>query len=423
MLAWIFLEVATMTRFALVFLTLLTFNASAATLPGFAIETLTTTNGFVTSVVTDSHGTIYFTTAEGWIHRVDGTQATPVASLPTRFVGNGGLLGMALLDDATAVVHYTTAKPENAADPNPILDDVISKVDLATGAETVIQTFVCNIEFRMNGVSSEHHGGNPTIAPDGTIYVGIGEYGARAIAQKPEWNAGKIWRIDTAGNASQWATGMRNPYDLAWDPMLGKVVVGDTGQTGGDEIHVLARGANGGWPPESHVEQASEPVYVFRMTTAPTGLARLSGANPMLPYGYLMGAFVTKAIYYFPSVVGEVGHPIPLVDQYDRYVIDVTESPNGDIVFATAMYPTTSIHRLHMPKRGDCNGDGLADWRDVYATFLEIRDGDGHPTIRAQEGEHAGSWGCDANGDSIINGDDLRVLSGLIGGRRRAAGR
>ena len=38
---------------------------------------------------------------------------------------------------------------------------------------------------------------------------------------------------------------LRNPYDLAWDPHLGKVVVADNGQTGGDEIHVLARGAGG----------------------------------------------------------------------------------------------------------------------------------------------------------------------------------
>lgn len=396
---------------------LLAVTVSAATLPGFQVETIAQADGFVTSVVTDSQGTIYFTTAEGWIQRVDGAQATKVASLPTKFGGNGGLLGMALLDDATAVVHYTTWKPVD--DVSPVLDDVISKVDLATGAETVLHTFPCDVGYRPNGASSEHHGGNPTIAPDGTIFVGIGEYHTRVIAQLPGWNGGRIWRIDPFGNVTEWAIGMRNPYDLAWDPHLGKIVVADNGQTGGDEIHVLARGANGDWPPEANVENPSEPVYIFPMTVAPTGFHRLRGANPMLPYGYLMGAFVTKAIYYFPTVEGEVAHPFPLLENFSEFVIDVTEAPNGDVIFASASFPRTAIHRLRVPQRGDCNGDGRADWRDVMPLMDEVAEGE-HPRVLAQDGPHAGSWGCDANLDGLIRQDDLDALVRLITTKHRA---
>lgn len=406
--------------FLLLVLTL-SIRLTAATLPGFEIEPIARAAGFVTSVVTDSKGTIYFTTTDGWIHRVDGSQASRVASLPTQAGGNGGLLGMAMLDDDTAAVHYTTwtgTDPETAR----VLDDVISKVDLRTGAETVLQTFVCDIEFRQNGASSEHHGGNPTVAPDGSIFVGIGEYGARWIAQRPEWNAGKIWRIHPDGSATQWSLGMRNPYDLAWDPDLERVVVGDNGPTGGDEIHVMASGANGGWPPESNPVNANVPVYVFPMTTAPTGLARMSGRNPMLRRGYILGAFVTKALYYFPSVNPGV-EPVAVVDHFGEFVIDVTESSNGDIIFATAAYPDTAIYRLRVPARGDCNGDGLTDWRDISAMMQEIRDGGEHPMIRAQEGEYAGSWGCDANADGVISGADLTALTRTIGGRRRSVGR
>lgn len=407
---------------------LLTTSAGAATLPGFRVETLARAPGFVSSVVTDSTGIIYFTTTDGWISRVDGTQATRIASLPTHAGGNGGLLGMALLDDRTAVVHYTTWNgPEDEL--AQVLDDIISRVDLATGAERLLVAFPCDIHNRSIGASPEHHGGNLTVAPDGSIFVGIGEYGGFVIAQKPEWNGGKIWRIDAEGNTEQWARGMRNPYDLAWDPELQRIVVGDNGESGGDELHVVDTGENCGWPQTygSHapMEGAVQPVYVFDQTVAPTGLARLDGANPLLRRGYLLGAFVTSSIYYFPSITAHpVPDPVAVVDHFGEFVIDVTQAGNGDILFATAGFDGTSaIHRLHVPARGDCNGDSVVDYRDVYPLVRELADGDGQPMTSAQNGAYAGSWGCDADGDGLIGTGDVQALGKLLGGRRRAVGR
>ncbi len=402
----------------------LTGAAGAATLPGFRVETIARAEGFVSSVVTDSQGTIYFTTTNGWIHRVDGSSSTKVVSLPTHAGGNGGLLGMALLDDETAVVHYTTWN-EDEGDFAQVLDDVISRIDLRDGAEKVLQAFVCDIGNRERGASSEHHGGNLTVAPDGSVFVGIGEYGGHIIAQKPEWNGGKIWRIDPLGTATQWARGMRNPYDLAWDPETGRLVVADNGADGGDEIHLVAEGDNCGWPHTygNHppMPGAVAPVYVFPETVAPTGVQRLSGGNPMLRDGYLVGAFVTRAIYFLSASFAEV---IPIVEGFDEFVIDVTQGPSGEIIFATAMGGTSSIHRLHVPSTGDCNGDGFADVRDVLPLTHELEDGDPHERVRAQEGEYLGSWGCDANIDGLIDHRDVSALRSIIGpGRRRSVRR
>lgn len=408
---------------ALVALVVFATSARAATLPGFRVETLAHADGFVSSVATDSKGTIYFTTTDGWIHRVDGSETTRVAALPTREGGNGGLLGMALQDDETAVVHYTTWNNE-PAELAKVLDDVIARVDLRTGAETVLQAFACDVLNRDNGASSEHHGGNVALGPDGSVFVGIGDYGGHVIAQRPEWNGGKIWRIDANGNATQWALGLRNPYDLAWDPELGRVVVADNGSEGGDEIHVVAQGDNCGWPITygslPPMEGAVAPVYVWPDTVAPTGLVRLSGANPILRRGYLVGAFVTRALYYFPTLATA----IPIFDDFEEFVIDVTQAPNGDILFATGSFSetgaTTSIHRLHVPPRGDCNGDGAIDWRDVYSLLQEISDGGSHSMMTAQDGDYRGAWGCDANADGLINAKDMQTLSALLGTRGRA---
>lgn len=407
-----------MTLFRPALLLLLATSLGADVLPGFRVERVASLPGFVTSVVTDSKGRIYATTTNGWIHRVEGTESVPIAALPTRAGGNGGLLGMALLDDATAVVHYTTWSGDK------VLDDVISTIDLATGAEHVLKAFAGDVEFRERGVSDEHHGGNLTVAPDGSIYVGIGEYGGHIIAQKPEWNGGKIWRLDREGNAAQFARGMRNPFDLAWDPAQGRLIVSDNGPTSGDEIHVVEGGDNCGWP-ETYGSHAplpgfNTPVYVFPETVAPTGMVRLGGANPILPRGTIVGAFVTRALYHFPDLASRpVTPPVAIVKSFRDYIIDVTESAAGEIYFAAATFGGSSIQRLHTPPRGDCNGDGLTDSRDILPTLREIDDGDGQSTYSAQEGSFAGSWGCDANADGLIDQTDLETLVRMVSSRRR----
>jgi glucose/arabinose dehydrogenase len=395
-------------------------SMQASILPGFRVETLARADGFVSSIVTDSQGTVYFSTTNGWIHRVDGTGSTKVASLPTRSGGNGGLLGMALLDDHTAAVHYTTWN-DATGELARVLDDVVAKVDLETGAETVLHAFACDVQNRDRGASSEHHGGNLTVAPDGSIFVGIGEYGNYIIAQYPEWNAGKIWRIDPQGNATQWALGLRNPYDLAWDPYRNAIVVSDNGPQDGDELSIATEGANLGWPytwgNQPPHPGTLAPAFVFPHIVAPTGLQRLSGANPMLRRGYLAGAFVTSALYYFTP---ELAEAFPIVEGFDEFVIDVAQAPNGDIYFATAAGATSSVHRLVVPRRGDCNGDGLADSGDFASLTQEIDDGGRHDVTRAGEGAYAGSWGCDANVDGVIDDADLAALRGIVMPRRRS---
>ena len=51
-------------------------------------------------------------------------------------------------------------------------------------------------------------------------------------------------RIERSGRTTQYALGMRNPYDLVWDPQTGQLVVADNGPTRGDEVHVIEAGAN-----------------------------------------------------------------------------------------------------------------------------------------------------------------------------------
>src|SRR5712672_3485635 len=107
----------------LVLMMLMAATANASTLPGFRVQLLRGVPGFVTSLVTDSHGTLYCSIKSGDIIRF-GSDDTVVAHLPTFGDGNSGLIGLSLCDDNTAIVHYTT--------PGQTYD-VVSSVDLSSG--------------------------------------------------------------------------------------------------------------------------------------------------------------------------------------------------------------------------------------------------------------------------------------------------
>src|SRR6478672_9645495 len=137
-------------RLSLLSLLLAASTATASSLPGFRAELLGPTVGFATSLAVASDGTIYYSTKTGDIVRYGDGAYTVVAHLPTESAGDAGLLGLALLDDRTAVVHYTTPAQ---------VSEMVSRVDLTTGIETKVHEFICDITLPGRSVSAEHHGG------------------------------------------------------------------------------------------------------------------------------------------------------------------------------------------------------------------------------------------------------------------------
>jgi glucose/arabinose dehydrogenase len=259
-------------------------------------------------------------------------------------VGDSGLLGMALRDDHTAVVHYTT--------PNQIAD-VLSTIDLTTGKETILQSFVADKDFPERGSSSEHHGGNPTVAADGSIFFGIGDYGcACVIASLPDWNGGKIFRVFPDGSVEQFARGFRNPFDMFWDAPNQRLIATDNGEAADDEINIVHEHDFCGWPftmgNGPPIEGAVPPIYTFPVIVAPTGMVALSGRNGMLRSGYVIAAYVTKALYYVPNIDARpFPDPIALIQGETGEIIDVAEAPNGDLLFVTG----NSVYKLIVPLR------------------------------------------------------------------------
>jgi Glucose / Sorbosone dehydrogenase/Dockerin type I domain len=390
-------------------------------IPGFRlIPVLSHSAGFISSVVTDSTGRIYYTTTAGGVYRVEGSASIQVAQLPTHSLGDSGLLGMAMHDDRTAIVHYTDMNPMPLAALD-VLADVIASIDLVTGKVTTIHRFDCDKDVPSRGCSAEHHGGNPIVAPDGSIYFGIGDANGRDLAQSWDWVQGKVFRIFPDGQVQAFARGFRNPFGMAWSQSTLQLIVADNGDLANDEINIVSEGQNYGWPytmgNEPPIDGCLPPVYVFPVIVAPTGMIEPNGHNPILGGGLIVASFVTRALYYFPSIAST---PFPdgivlFSDQIEE-LIDVAQDPDGNILVAGKF----RIDRLETPRRGDCNGDGVVDARDLDALTALLKD-ESRILIHSQDGAYKASWGCDVNGDDVIDARDLDALRKLLRPRHRAA--
>ena len=148
--------------------------------------------------------------------------------------GEGGLLGLAVspryAQDRLVYAYFTSAS-----------DNRIVRFRLGGRVRTVL-----------TGLASAgiHNGGRIAFGPDGKLYAGVGDAGNTASAQDRNSLNGKILRINPDGSVPSgavWSLGHRNVQGLAWDAR-GRLWASEFGQDTFDEVNLIRRGRNYGWP-------------------------------------------------------------------------------------------------------------------------------------------------------------------------------
>ena len=217
-------------------------------------------------IVTEQEGLIYY-----FSNDQDVKGATVLLDLSDRVStrhNEEGLLGIALSPnftvDRSLYIFYSANKPRRSVLSRFVLDDnSISVVDSAK--EIVI--------FDVPQPYGNHNGGLITFGPDGFLYISLGDGGG---AGDPEGHAqnigtllGSILRIDVTADLDGqrykipgdnpfvnlpnvrpeiWAYGLRNPWRFSFDNDTGSLFVGDVGQEKIEEINIVRKGQNYGWP-------------------------------------------------------------------------------------------------------------------------------------------------------------------------------
>ncbi len=325
-----------------------------------------------------------------------------VAGVPTvKYLGDGGLLDV-VADPHFATNHriyFSYVEPRGPVYhepqvPVPEQDSgvVVARARLAAGNARLTEVTTL-LRVGPSVPQTAHYGSRLVFDREGYLFVSLGErffYPTRGEAQSLFSWMGKILRIDTDGKPAPgnpfdqgrnhenftmpeiWSLGNRNPEGLAIDPETGALWDSEHGPQGGDEINLIERGKNYGWPliaygvdyDGSKVDERltcedgiradcthnvpanspgrtaapglEQPVYYWDPVIAPSGMTFYDGR--LLPewkgnlfVAGLAGQHVARLVLKDRKVVGEERL---LLDQHQR-MRAIKEGPDGALWVVT----------------------------------------------------------------------------------------
>jgi aldose sugar dehydrogenase len=205
-----------------------------------------------------------------------------------------------------------------------------------------------------------HNGSRIAVGPDKMLYISTGDAGSGERAQDRGSLNGKILRLTPDGRAAPdnpfgdvvWSYGHRNPQGLVFHPTTGVLYETEHGPSDNDEINIIRRGGNYGWPnvhgrcdDDNFGERAFcaahnvvEPLTTWTPTIAPTGADfymsdRISGWRGTLLFTALSGALYRATLS--PDGQRIASMEKLLTGRFGR-LRDVLVAPNGDVYVATS---------------------------------------------------------------------------------------
>lgn len=245
--------------------------------------------------------------------------------------GEGGLLGVAAHpgypDPPVVYVYYTRQEGENREDRvNRVAAFDVSAAD--PGADPMVL---------VDGIPGSiiHNGGRITFGPENYLWITTGDGGEGANSQDTTSLGGKVLRVTPAGEPAPdnpdlgadadpriFSYGHRNPQGIAWLPDATPVVT-EHGPGGHDEVNVLRRGANYGWPEARRREAYAGTDYqrpvanTGNRTWAPTGCCFYTGdAVPEWRNRLLVGALHGQHVNVL--TISEPGADLPPLEGESR---------------------------------------------------------------------------------------------------------
>ncbi len=293
----------------------------------------------------------------------DGKLSPPIAGVPkVHAAGQGGLLDVALAPDfaTSREILFTFAEPRDGGTNGTSVAS--ARLELTDGGGQLSNVRVI---FRQQPsiTSNMHFGSRIVFTPDGSFFLALGErYTQKQEAQDPANHLGKIVRLNRDGtpfadnpnkpgwDRAVWSIGHRNIQAALLHPETGELWVVDHGARGGDEVDVVRKGLNYGWPVITYGRDYSgapigegtakagmeQPLYYWDPSIAPSGAAFYTGALfPGWRGNLLVGALAARQLSRL-VLEGEkvVAEERLLVDLGAR-IRDVRMGPDGAVWLLT----------------------------------------------------------------------------------------
>jgi aldose sugar dehydrogenase len=291
----------------------------------------------------------------------DGKVLPPLAGVPGVFAsGQGGLLDVAL-DRSFAenqTLYFCYAEPTGGGARTAVAHARLVDDEHLDGPSVI---------FHQEGPlsTSNHFGCRIAQAPDNNLFATLGEHFVpRDQAQNLANHLGKIIRVRPDGSAPSdnpfvgraaakpevWTYGHRNPQGLAFHPSTGRLWEHEHGPRGGDEINIIEKGKNYGWPvigygvdysgarihESTHKEGMEQPIWHWTPSIAPSGMTFYTGDLFANWRGNLfIGALAGQILVRLELDGEKVSKEERLLQQLHERIRDVRQGPDGALWLAT----------------------------------------------------------------------------------------
>lgn len=326
------------------------------TTPDYQVETYASGLVVPWDMAFVSEDRAYVTERPGRVRLIENgrLRSQPYATIDTTARGEGGLMGIALHPDY----------------PNPRYVYVMYTYTSGGGIYNRVSRFrdtgsgLTDEKILVAGIpgASIHNGGIIRFGPDGMLYAGAGDGGDPELAQDRSSLAGKILRMTPEGdipgdnpfqNSYVYAYGLRNVQGLAWNPENGDLWAtthgpsGEFGLQAKDEVYIIEKGGNHGWPRVLGVtgrRGVVDPVLFFEDVAVPPALAIFYDSDLMPDlkgdffFTSLRGEHLQRVVLSGPRTISRIERWFQTGTHQGRYgrLRAVVQGPDGAIYISTS---------------------------------------------------------------------------------------
>jgi glucose/arabinose dehydrogenase len=277
--------------------------------------------------------------------------------------GQGGLLDVALGPTFASdrAIYWSFTEPRQGGNATSVARGTLTEDRRRIDAVRVVFRALPAYD------GDKHFGSRLAFGPDGMLYVTLGERSdtpMRPQAQQLDSHMGKIVRIAPDGSVPRdnpfvgkdgalgeiWSLGHRNIQSAAFDS-TGAFWEVEHGTRGGDELNLIEKGKNYGWPIVAYGVEYSgapipgavtsrpghqPPVYYWDPVIAPSGMQFYSGdAFPAWQGNLFVGALKDTALVRLTIEGGRVTGEERLLADRGQRVRDVRQGPDGALYVVT----------------------------------------------------------------------------------------
>jgi len=327
----------------------------------YSLEELGAGEGLLWSIDFMPDGAMLVTQRDGVLWHFKDGERSQISGTPEVWQhGQGGLMEVALHPDFTQNGWVYLSYSENTG---------AEERDKDAGMTTVVRGKIIDGHwqdqetlFKVDGkhhTSSGAHYGSRFVFHEGYLFFGIGDRGRMDHAQELDRPNGKVYRIHDDGRVPQdnpfvdvrgalpeiWSYGHRNPQGMDKHPVTGQLWESEHGPRGGDEINLVEKGKNYGWPEitygmnyngtpitdETHREGMEQPKLFWVPSIAVAGIDFYEGdAFPGWQGKLLAGGMASEELHLLTIEDSEVSADETILKGRGR-IRDVASGPDGFI--------------------------------------------------------------------------------------------